>query len=122
MIVGFTLVMSILAIISGIVAVGSGKHWRFKVPDYFRGKRNAVLYAWVTASTCLSLYLTGVLVEFGIRNDWSIATPYGQRFFFIHAVAGILFTLAHIFVAVTLSKEVGPVDKYLWGEGNRSAD
>lgn len=119
MIVGFALFCTSLAALSGILAVGSGRHWSFGVADYFRGKRNAILYLWVTCSTMMAIYHSGVLVEYGLRYDWSMRTPESWKWFVIHTGVGLLFVAAHVFVATVLSKSVGPKDKYLWG--NRGA-
>jgi hypothetical protein len=109
-----------IAAISGILALGSGRHWQFKVSDYFRGKRNAILYLWVTSSTIFSICHAGVLMEYGLDYDWGYRTPDAVKWFILHAIMGVLLTAAHLFVASTLSKEVGPVDKYLWGNKRRA--
>ncbi len=118
--VALALLLTTLAALSGILAVGSGHHWSFTVGDYFRGKRNAVLYLWVISSTIFSICHSGVIAEHGLRYGFE-ATNGNLKWFVIHAVAGLLFVFAHIFVAVTLAKEVGPVDKYLWGSKRRAA-
>ncbi len=114
MMVVVALVLSSIAAITGILAVGSGRHWQFNILDYFRGKRNAILYLWVTSSTIFSICHAGVLVEYGLAWDWGYREPSAATWFFIQSVIGILLTGAHLFVASTLSREVGPVDKYLW--------
>lgn len=115
MMVLIALLATSAAALTGIFAVGSGRHWKFSVPDYFRGKRNAILYLWVITSTIFSICHSGVIAEHGLRYGFA-ATDANLKWFVIHAVAGVLFVFAHIFVAVTLAKEVGPVDKYLWGK------
>lgn len=107
--------MSSVAALTGILAVGSGQHWQFTVGDYFRGKRNAILYLWVTASTVFSFCHACALVQYGLPK--TAALPWGV----LHTSIGLLLIAAHLFVRSTLSKEVGPVDKYLWGK-NRSAN
>lgn len=108
-------VLTSIAAISGILAIGSGRHWQFEVADYFRGKRNAILYLWVVSSTIFSICHSGFLVDYGIANH-GMLRPGDAKWMVIHSVAGILLTCAHAFVASTLSKEVGPVDKFLWGK------
>lgn len=108
------LICTSLAALSGIFAVGSGRHWVFTVADYFRGKRNAILYLWVITSTIFSICHSAVILEHGLTHGW--AAGENLKWFTIHAIAGILFVFAHMFVAATLAKEVGPVDKYLWGK------
>lgn len=107
--------MSTLAAITGILAVGSGKHWQFTITDYFRGKRNAILYLWVTASTIFSICHAGALLQLGLPPV--ATTAWGV----LHTSVGALLIAAHLFVRSTLSKEVGPVDKYLWGKNSRAA-
>lgn len=119
--IAFAVLMSSLAAVSGILAVGSGRHWQFGVLDYFRGKRNAVLYLWVLFSTIFSICHSGVLVEWGMTRDWTVQNASDIKWSLIHATVGLLLTFAHLFVASTLSKEVGPVDKYLWGTKRRAA-
>lgn len=115
MLTAIALFFSSVAALSGIFAIGSGRHWQFGVADYFRGKRNAILYLWVIASTIFSICHSGVIAEYGIAFDWAMRTADSWKWMVLHAVMGVLLTCAHIFVAYTLAKEVGPVDKYLWG-------
>lgn len=115
----FAAILSSIAAISGILAVGSGRHWNFTITDYFRGKRNAILYLWVIGSAIFSICHSGVLIEYGVHNSW-VVPAHAMKWMFIHSAMGILLTFAHIFVATTLSKEVGPVDKYLWGAKRRA--
>ncbi|MGE8141841.1 hypothetical protein ACQKOE_07685 [Novosphingobium sp. NPDC080210] len=109
------ILMTSIAALSGIFAVGSGRHWQFEVRDYFRGKRNAILYLWVVTSTIFSICHSGFLVDYGIAN-FGQPRPGDVKWMVIHSVAGFLLTCAHAFVASTLAKEVGPTDKFLWGK------
>lgn len=120
--IAFAVLMSSLAAVTGILAVGSGRHWNFNIRDYFRGKRNAILYLWVTFSTIFSILHSGVLVEWGLSQDWSLTNPQAFKWCLIHSTIGFLLVAAHLFVASTLSKEVGPVDKYLWGTKRSAAE
>jgi hypothetical protein len=108
-------VMSSIAALTGIFAVGSGRHWQFRIADYFRGKRNAILYLWVTISTIFSILHAGALLQFGLpargHATWLV----------LHTSMGALLIAAHLFVASTLAKEVGPVDKFLWGKNRQNA-
>lgn len=103
-----------IAALSGIFAVGSGRHWHFEVRDYFRGKRNAILYLWVIASTIFSICHSGFLVEYYFVNG-GLMRHGDTKWMIIHSIAGFLLTCAHAFVATTLAKEIGPTDKFLWG-------
>lgn len=109
-----------LAAISGFVAIGNGQHWHFSLKDIFQGKRNAILYLWVVFSTIFSMCHSGFLVEFSLRNQWQIACSDQAGWMIVHICNGLLLTCAHLFVAVTLAKEVGPVDKHLWGPKSRA--
>jgi hypothetical protein len=115
MLIAFAILCTSMAAFTGIIAVGSGRHWQFQVSDYFRGKRNAILYFWVTVSTILSVYHSGVLLEHALRNNWTTDISQGLKWIVVHCSVGVLFIAAHLFVATVLSKQVGPVDKYLWG-------
>lgn len=115
----FAVLTASIAAITGILAIGSGRHWRFNVADYFRGKRNAVLYLWVTSSTIFSILHAGVLADYGLKTGWEPA-PSNLKWFVLHAIMGVLLTTAHLFVASTLAREVGPVDKFLWGNKRRA--
>jgi hypothetical protein len=114
--VAIALMTSSLAAITGILAIGSGKHWHFRFLDYFRGKRNAILYLWVTASTIFSILHSGVIANYGVVYEWSYRNVDTPVWMALHATMGVLLSIAHFFVAYTLAKEVGPVDKYLWGK------
>lgn len=116
-----SVLFSSIAAITGILAIGNGRHWQFKVADYFRGKRNAILYLWVTGSTIFSILHAGVLTDYGLTYNWAYREPGSIKWFFLHAAMGLLLTAAHLFVASTLAKEVGPVDKFLWGKRRNAA-
>lgn len=115
MMVAIALIFSSMAAISGILAVGNGKHWEFKVTDYFRGKRNAILYLWVVTSTIFSILHSGMIASYGLTYHWGYRNHDTHIWMALHAFTGVLLTIAHMFVAHTLAKEVGPTDKYLWG-------
>jgi len=108
-------IVASLASLTGILAIGSGQHWQFKTRDYFRGKRNAVLYFFVTMSTIVSITHAGFLVGEGVAADWVLASNKSVAWMILHSFMSLQFILTHLFVSVTLAKEVGPVDKYLWG-------
>ena len=114
--IALVVLLTSMAAISGFLAVGSGRHWHFHVTDYFRGKRNSILYLWVVCSTIFSILHSGFLVEYGVTGNWGLIVPGDLKWMFIHSTVGILLTFAHIFVATTLNKEIGPEDKFLWGK------
>ena len=116
-----SIISASIASLTGIFAVGSGRHWKFKAMDYFRGKRNAVVYLWVICSSVFSIFHAGLLSEYALRFDWAFRYPDQWPWLALHAVIGMLLTFAHLFVAHTLSKEVGPVDKFIWGKRRRAS-
>lgn len=120
MLVSIALICCSVSALTGILAVGSGGNWKFEISDYFRGKRNAVLYLWVISSTIFSILHSGAIAHYGITNQWGYRNEDTHVWMAIHAMTGILLTVAHMFVAYTLAKEVGPTNKYLWGN-KRSA-
>jgi phosphatidylglycerophosphate synthase len=120
MLVMIALVLSSVAALSGILAVGNGRCWNFEIRDYFRGKRNAILYLWVVTSTIFSMLHSGMLVNYGIVYHWQYRNHDTHIWMALHAAMGLLLTMAHIFVSYTLAKEVGPTDKYLWGSKCRA--
>lgn len=107
-------VCSALALLSGIVAVGSGKDWNFTTKDIFAGKQNAVLYVWVTFSTIFSMAHLASLVLYGIDWNWQYALPESGRWMVIHSGVGCLLIAAHLFIKRTLSANKGN-DIYVWG-------
>jgi len=113
-------ILTSLAAIIGILAVGSGERWQFTVSDYFKGRRNALLYLWVMGSTIFSICHSGALVDYGIANHWHIAPGESPKWMCIHATCGLVLTFAHIFVATFLSGAGRFGDEYLWGRGENS--
>lgn len=109
-----------LAAITGFVAIGNGQHWHFSLKDILLGKRNAILYLWVVVSTIFSICHSGFLVEVGVHSNWAPICGDQAGWMIIHICNGLLLVCAHLFVATTLAKEVGPVDKYLWGARKRA--
>lgn len=115
MIIALTLFLTSLAALSGIYAIGSGRHWAFDIADYFRGKRNAVLYLWVVCSAIFSILHSGAIFTYGITWHWVVQDRQTEIWMAIHATIGILLTLAHLYVAKRLSLEADTNDSYLWG-------
>ena len=104
-----------VAALTGILAVGSGKHWSFNVVDYLRGRRNAIIYLWVILSSIGSILHSGMLIEYGIRNEWTFQEPGHLISSIIYLLIGIVLTIAHVLVTAFLSRDVEPADKYFWG-------
>lgn len=119
--IAFAAIMSSIAVLTGILAVGSGRHWQFATKDYFLGKQSAILYLWVTASTIFSICHAGMLVDLGLRNNWVPPYPETPKWMALHACIGVLLVGAHIFVAGTLSRDFGSTEKFLWGKNRHNA-
>lgn len=120
MLIEFAIALTSMSAMTGILAVGSGKHWAFTGGDYFRGKRNAIVYLWVICSAIFSICHSGALVQYGLESNWKLHSPSDVKWMVIHGTTGLLLSIAHLFVRSTLSKEIGPVDKYLWGAKSRA--
>lgn len=107
-------VCSLLAVFSGIAAIGSGRHWKFSNKDIIRGKRNAVLYVWVTLSTVFSLAHSTSIVEYGLHPKWGTTSDI-QFWFFLHATIGLLLCCAHAYIYWSLEVREGSGDEFIWG-------
>jgi hypothetical protein len=104
---------SAMALITGIVAVGSGKRWDYEPVDIIKGQRNALLYVWVTFSTMFSLAHTIACIQYAATPEWGVGYSI-QKWFSIHAAVGILLTAAHIYIHFTLKRR-GSGTENLWG-------
>lgn len=91
---------SLLALASGIAAVGSGAKWQFEPRDILKGQQNALLYIWVTLSTIFSLVHTAAIVsvilipEVGRNDAW----------FWLDTFISLLFVAAHGFIYATFAR------------------
>jgi hypothetical protein len=87
---------NLLAVITGIRAVGDGRDWSFKVSDIFRGAPLAKVYVWLIFSTCFSLvHLMALLTQSAAILGPEINVPV---WLFLHTLIGLFFTSAHLFV------------------------
>lgn len=111
---------SLIAFLSGIITIGSGRHYQFTPMDILRGRRNAVLYVWVTLSSIFSLAHLISLLDNGIRFHWQYRNDDIARWMCIHIGVAFLLTSAHLFVKHAQSHIKGPngadLDYYLWGK------
>lgn len=98
------LLANLLAVITGIRAVGDGRAWRFTCKDVVQGKRIAMIYLWVIGSTCFSLvHFVALLTQAPI-----IQNEQGSLLWVaMHTLNGLFFTAAHLFVDAVFE------DKYL---------
>lgn len=95
---------SALSLISGILAVGKGHHWHFSIKDILAGKQNALLYIWVTFSSCFALGHLTQLTLYGIEFNWAYRDADTSRWMIIHSSIGLLLTFAHIHIVKTLNR------------------
>lgn len=110
----FAAFCSVLAVFSGIAAIGSGRHWQFTSQDIFRGKRNAVLYCWVTGSTVFSLAHSTATIGYALVPKWGLG-PSIEFWFFLHALIGLLLCAAHAYIYRSLEVRSGSGDEFIWG-------
>jgi hypothetical protein len=107
-------VASALALLSGLLAIGKGHHWDFKTKDIFSGRRNAVLYVWVTFSSIFSLAHLAQLFTYGLDYHWAYRFADTSRWMIIHTGIALLLISAHLYILRSLSRE-GAGDDFLWG-------
>lgn len=103
------LLANLLAVITGIRAVGDGRGWNFCVRDIFRGDKLAMIYTWVIGSTCFSLvHFVALLTQAPI-----IADERGSSIWLIlHTLNGLFFTAAHLFVDAVF-EDKGLIKRFL---------
>lgn len=107
-------VISALSFLSGILAVGSGSHFQYQTKDILRGRRDAILYIWVTLSSIFALAHCASLLDYGITEGWGYRNADTGRWMLIHSGVGVLLTSAHLFVRNDLRD--GASDHiFLWG-------
>jgi len=109
--------LSVVSTISGFMAIGNGSHWHFKTSDIFAGRVNALLYVWVIFSTVLSIYHNMTLVAWfeAIARDPFMWNNRRLMAWVFHALLGICFISAHVFIKITLGDTAGHGERYLWG-------
>lgn len=107
-------IASAIALLSGILAIGRGGHWHFTKTDILRGRRNAILYIWVTFSSIFSMAHLASLVTYGMEYDWMYRTYDTGRWMTIHTGIAALLISAHLYILRTLSRD-GAGDDFLWG-------
>lgn len=105
---------SALAFLSGIAVIGSGQHFQYTVRDLFRGRDNALLYAWITGSTAFSLAHLTVLMDYGFQYHFGYRDAQTPIWMTLHALVGLLFVAAHLYIRSSLNnKDDAP--RFLWG-------
>lgn len=107
-------ICSVLALVTGFAAVGNGRHFEFHWKDILGGKRNAILYVWVTLSTVFSLAQTTSTVGYVIDPRLGTGTLI-VAWSITHALFGILLTAAHAYIYLSLEARGAKCDEHLWG-------
>ncbi len=110
----FAAICSVLALVTGFAAVGNGRHFQFNCKDIVKGKRNAILYCWVTLSTMFSLAHTTVTVGYVFNPKFGLGGTI-QAWSVTHALIGILLTAAHAYIYLSLEARGVECDEHLWG-------
>lgn len=106
---------SLLSFITGIVTVGGGSHFAYSKADILRGRRDAILYIWVTFSSIFALAHCASLFTYGVEYDWGYRHGDTARWMAIHTGVGVLLTSAHLFIRGDLKKGTS-CSTYLWGK------
>lgn len=110
-------ILSLIALITGIAAVGKGSNWNFKPKDILQGRRNAIIYVWVTFSSIFSLFHTAANFGYILDPVWGTG-PGIQMWFWLHATVGLLLTGAHAIIHFTLIRD-NLLETYFWGDGQK---
>lgn len=105
--------LSLLAFFTGIFAVGSGSRWQYKRKDILKGRKNAVLYVWITFSSMFSAAHTAACGQYLLTPIWGTG-PEIQMWFALHALIGVLLSVAHLLIH-RIMKVDGASEAYLWG-------
>jgi hypothetical protein len=107
-------IASAFALLSGILAIGKGGHWHFTKMDILNGRRNAILYVWVTLSSMFSLSHLSSLFTFGMEFHWAYRAADTGRWMIIHTGIAMLLISAHFYILASLSRK-GSGEDFLWG-------
>lgn len=114
MLVVVATIASALALLSGLLAIGKGHHWNFSKMDILKGRRNAILYVWVTFSSIFSLAHLASLFTYGLDYHWAYRVADTGRWMLIHTGIALLLISAHAYILRSLSRE-GAGEDFLWG-------
>lgn len=104
---------ALAALITGILAVGSGAKWEYHPKDILKGRKNALLYVWVTLSTMFSLAHFAACFQYILNPVWGLDSSI-QGWFVLHAIIGVLLSAAHGYIHFIMKRE-GATEAYLWG-------
>ncbi len=107
-------VCSAMSFITGILTVGSGAHFQYDKRHILQGRRDAILYVWVTFSSMFALAHCASLLDYGLSSNWGYQQPAIGRWMAIHSGVGLLLTSAHLFIRGDLAKGDSQ-NVFLWG-------
>jgi hypothetical protein len=111
----FAAICSVLALVSGFAAVGNGRHFQYNFKDIVNGKRNAILYCWVTLSTMFSLAQSASTVGYALNPKFGVGSTIAV-WSITHALMGILLTTAHAYIYLSLEARGADCDEHFWGK------
>lgn len=109
------ILLSALALASGLMVVGSGKHFTYRLGDLLKGRENALLYMWVTASTMISMVHLTMLMEFGFKYNFGDKDAETSKWMLLHGAMSAMFIAAHLIVKRVLIRNESKPTRYLWG-------
>lgn len=99
-------ILSLLALASGIAAVGSGAKWQYETRDILAGKPNALLYVWVTFSSIFSLVHTTALFSLVIDPGAGLSVGDVTRLL-LDCVVSVLLIAAHGYIYAVMQSSDG---------------
>ncbi len=120
MLVEMATIASAVALGSGIAAVGDGQRFDYEPSEIFKGRKDAILYVWVTISSIFSLAHFSCLLNFGLHYHWGMKDSETALWMWIHTGMGALLTGAHFYIKNELHDPINRV-AYLWGKSKRHA-
>lgn len=115
MLVAVATIASAIALLSGIAAVGDGHRFAYQNADILAGRKDAILYIWVTISSIFSLAHLAVLFNFGLEYHWAYKSAETPIWMLIHTGIASLLTSAHFYIKSELHDPVCR-EEYLWGK------
>ena len=94
------LLFNLLAVFTGIRAIGDGTRWHFGIKDILTGKILAKMYVWIICSTAFSLVHAVALLTRASFIGSEVDQPI---WLVLHSLIGLLFITAHGFVDAVFS-------------------
>jgi hypothetical protein len=113
--------MAITSLVSGLLAVGSGKQWGYSLRDLLFLRLDALLYVGVVFTTIWSIYHATML---GIYASSSRAEEIGPAMHIawmtMHIAISTFLVMLHAYVGLTLRDPVivACLKTHLWGRAN----